>query len=371
MKYAALTLALVLAASPAFAQLPGGLGRRIGQAQDAKKKADDLHVSDKEEREIGEAVSEMLRRDYGVMQNREVTKYVSLVGTVLAQASTRPNLDWQFIVLDTDGINAFASPGGIVHITKGALGLIDSEAELAGVLGHEIAHISEKHTAKSIEKGARAGFVIDAAPGTKAWVDQVAQGVYVNIVQKGFDRGDEEEADSKGIALANKVGYNPAGLGTFLTSLSNRNAERKSDEGRNGLFASHPETKGRIDKLTRQIKSDKLTATATAASRYTSTIDWQAKPLSEIAALVAGSRGLAGDEGAAKPAEPAPKKGLGGLGGKLGLSTGKSSQSTQASASAGNRAVDPDRMLKGGGNPQRVTVTLTPAEIAAFKKGIA
>ena len=77
---------------------------------------------------------------------------MTLVGTVLAQASTRPDLNWEFIVLDTDGVNAFASPGGLVHITSGALGLIKSEAELAGVLGHEIAHITKKHTSTRIQK---------------------------------------------------------------------------------------------------------------------------------------------------------------------------------------------------------------------------
>ena len=81
-----------------------------------------------------------------------MTKYVSLVGNVLAKASSRPDLKWEFIVLDTDGVNAFAAPGGLVHITKGALGLIKSEAELAGVLGHEIAHITKKHTVNAIKK---------------------------------------------------------------------------------------------------------------------------------------------------------------------------------------------------------------------------
>ena len=81
-----------------------------------------------------------------------LTKYVSLVGNVLAKASSRPDLKWEFIVLDTDGVNAFAAPGGLVHITKGALGLIKTESELAGVLGHEIAHITKKHTVNSIKR---------------------------------------------------------------------------------------------------------------------------------------------------------------------------------------------------------------------------
>ncbi len=90
---------------------------------------------------------------FGVYQDPSVTKYVTLVGAVLAQASTRPNLDWQFVVLDTDGVNAFAAPGGFIHITKGLLGLMKNEAELAGVLAHEITHVTEKHTVNAIMKG--------------------------------------------------------------------------------------------------------------------------------------------------------------------------------------------------------------------------
>ena len=93
-----------------------------------------------------------MRSEFGVVQDAALTKYVSLVGNVLAKASSRPDLKWEFIVLDTDGVNAFAAPGGLVHITKGALGLIKTESELAGVLGHEIAHITKKHTVNSIKR---------------------------------------------------------------------------------------------------------------------------------------------------------------------------------------------------------------------------
>ena len=81
-----------------------------------------------------------------------VHKYVTLVGTILAEQTTRPKLPWTFIVLDTDGVNAFAAPGGFVHITRGALALIKNEAELAGVLGHEMAHVAQKHTVNAIRK---------------------------------------------------------------------------------------------------------------------------------------------------------------------------------------------------------------------------
>ena len=136
MKRIAGVIAMLALSSPAYAQL-GGLSGVLKKAQDAKQQLDELVVSEAEERQIGEDVSTKIRERFGVVQDPAIHKYVSLVGMALAQQSDRPQLAWTFIVLDTDGVNAFASPGGFVHVTRGALGLVANEAELAGVLGHE------------------------------------------------------------------------------------------------------------------------------------------------------------------------------------------------------------------------------------------
>ena len=378
MKIAVFTLALVMSAAPAYAQI-GGIGSKIRKANEAKgkvQKISDLHISDADERKIGEKVSDLVRVEYGVFQDKAVTKYVTLVGMTLARASSRPDLKWEFIVLDTDGVNAFASPGGFVHITRGALGFIKSEAELAGVLGHEIAHITGKHTVNAIKKSNAVQLTSDMVPGSNELIGELAEAAYANIVEKGFDRGDEENADQVGIRLANTLSYSPSGLGTFLTKLAERNKDQENE--RNGLFASHPETQGRIDRLNRLIKSEKLTGTAQVQARYAAAIKFDAKPLTEITAVAAGTRGVTGgggkSDGKAAPAENAeekPKKRGFGLG-ALSLSKGKQAESTQASASAGNRAVGKDRAARGGPNPSKVTIpALTPAELEAFKKGIA
>lgn len=367
MKTFLMGVAVVVMANPAYAQL-GKIMKGVDTAQQIKE----LKISEKDERAMGEAVSDRVRLEFGVLQDKEVTKYVTLVGTVMSQASSRPDLAWEFIVLDTDGVNAFASPGGIVHITRGALGLIKSEAELAGVLAHEISHVTKKHTVNAIQKNKGFKMASDAAPGSGAYVGALANAAYDNIVEKGFDRGDEEDADQEGVRLANKVGYNPAGLGSFLEKL---NARNKGVLTRNALFASHPETEGRITKLAQQIKSEKLAATAMVESRYASAIKFDAKPITEISTVAAGAKGLAEGSGStAKPeekkTEEAPKKKGFGLG-SLGLSKSKQAESTQASASAGNRAVGVDREAKGGSNPAKVSVTVTPAEVDVFRKGIA
>ena len=368
MKHAAFALAILIAASPAYAQL-GGIGKRLGQAKEARDKVADLNISDKDERKLGEEVSALVRKEFGVVQDAAVTKYVTLVGAVLAQASTRSELKWEFIVLDTDGVNAFAAPGGIVHITRGALGLIKSEAELAGVLAHEVAHITKKHTVNAIKKNKSFSLAADVAPGSNQYISALAGAAYENIVEKGFDRGDEEDADQEGIRLANKAGYAPNGLAAFLTKLSDRN---KAEPERNALFASHPETQGRIEKIGKQSKAEKLIAAAIVQPRYASAIKYEAKPLAEVSTVVAGTKGVAGGDTKKedKPAEGDKKKKGFGLN-PLKLSSGKQAESTQASSSAGGRAVgSPDRHAKGGDNPSKVSVNISAAEIEAFRKGI-
>ena len=151
MKLSIIIIAILAVSTPAFAQL-GGIGRRVQQAQERKQQFDDMNITEEEEVKLGGDVSVKIRQRFGVVQDAAVHKYVTLVGTMLTEQTTRPKLPWTFIVLDTDGVNAFAAPGGFVHITRGALALIKSEAELAGVIGHEIAHVAQKHTVNAIRK---------------------------------------------------------------------------------------------------------------------------------------------------------------------------------------------------------------------------
>jgi predicted Zn-dependent protease len=382
----------VCSAGSAHAQF-GSLGDRIKQAQEAQdklnKKVGDVRISDADERKLGEDVSAKLREDFGVYQDKELTKYVSLVGKVLTQGSSRPYLDWQFIVLDTDGVNAFASPGGIIHVTRGLLGLAKNEAELAGVLGHEITHVTAKHTIRAIQKNKLVSLTAQEVGGSgglsESVISMLAGAAYKTIISNAFDRDDEVEADRVGIALANKAGYSPHGLSDVLTRLQDRNKQQSEP---NGLFASHPLMKDRITNIASAITEGRLGAAATVEARYVKHITFTAKPLADIP-VIEGTRGLTGGESKPKdskdsaqkdtqskdqkPAEqPAEPKKKGGLLGRIGLSTGGQSQNTQTVASAGARGLgQPDRDAKGGANPARVAIIINPAELAEFKKGIA
>lgn len=367
---AVVAMCALMAAVPASAQLPGRLSQALGKADDAAAKAqklkalyDSLVFTDAEEHQLGQQVSDQLRVRYGVVQDNAVHKYVTLVGTVLAQASSRPNLPWKFIVLDTDGVNAYAAPGGFIHITRGALSLLQSESELADVLGHEISHVTEKHTIKAIQQGK---LVSLTAEMTRSQVmSSVADKSYQILFEGAYDRGQELDADEKGVVLANKAGYAPGGLGAFLGRLAERN---KDNPDRNGLFASHPATKERIEKLAKQITTQKLSSTAIVAGRYKASITYTPVPVTQIAQITPGASGLAGSSGSTKAGDTkagGSKLGLGGLG-----ALGGEKKSSSTVASAGARGGVPDRDAKGGSNPAIVAVTVTAAEVTEFKKGI-
>ena len=377
MKHAVVTILLLCAASPVHAQLPSGLSKRIGQAQEAQaklKKLSEIHFTGKEERQIGENISAQLVERFGVYQDQAVTKYVTLVGTVLAQSSSRPVLAWQFIVLDTDGVNAYAAPGGFIHVTRGALGLMKTEAELAGVLGHEIAHVTERHTVGAIQKAKGielTGNEVGGSGLTAEGLKKVSMVGYDVLFENKFDRGDEMESDKIGTQLASKVRYAPDGMIGFLTKLADRNKDQKEP---NGLFATHPQLKDRITAMEKIIRDQKLTSTATVAPRYASTITFDAKPAGAIAMDIAGVKGAAGDSGSKTNGEPAKEKSSGGklsgLSGLAKVTSGSQQKSSQTVASAGSRGAGPDRHAVGGSNKNRVRITLTPADIAAFVKGI-
>ena len=112
-------------------------------------------LSEAEELAIGQQADAEIRREMGVYADQELQRYVSDIGMRMAQLSHRPNLPWSFTVLDNPAINAFAVPGGYVYITRGILAYLGDEAELAGVLGHEIGHITARHAAQHLASGHR------------------------------------------------------------------------------------------------------------------------------------------------------------------------------------------------------------------------
>ena len=285
-------------------------------------------------------------------------------------------------MLDTDGVNAFAAPGGFVHITRGALGLIKNEAELAAVLGHEIGHVAHEHTVNAIRKANAVELATDAAlPDRGPFLDRFADLAYDRVLEGKFDRDDELDADNFSVGIARVLTYAPGMLADFLVRLAERNTDSPD---RNGLFASHPETTERIDKIREMAGS---TAGSIVQARYGSNIEYEAAAITTIAIVTEGSTGLTGsssdgkddqakdddkddkDDEDDKDGEKEPPKRRFGLG-ALRRAVTREPESTQVSASGGSRGVGPDRLAEGGDNPSLVTITVTQAEVAAFKEDI-
>jgi beta-barrel assembly-enhancing protease len=207
--------------------------------------------SEEDEIEIGKEIAARLLGGYPLVKNDEQQKYINKVGRWITLNSERPNLPWRFGLLDTDGINAFAAPGGYIFITKGLYQLFNDESELAAVLAHEIAHVLHQHHIQIL----RQGMFVDQ--GSK-WFSKSMQssehaGMAKNIVgngaeifARGLDKSAEFEADRDGVILATRAGYDPYSLAEVLQKLAFRSHQ---DSQVALLFKTHPHPNDRLSEL--------------------------------------------------------------------------------------------------------------------------
>lgn len=204
-----------------------------------------------EEIEIGRGVTETLLGARPLLDDAELQNYVNQVGLWVARQSERPDLPWHFGVNDSDHINAFAAPGGYVIVTRGMMRQLRNEAELAGVLGHEVAHVVQKHHLKALRKSAvvdllGAGVAAAAADSRHAEMVQKLVGPTKTLYARGLDKADEFEADRMGVVLAARAGYDPYSLPAVLTTLA---AASDKDPYLALLFKTHPAPETRIEHL--------------------------------------------------------------------------------------------------------------------------
>lgn len=220
-------------------------------------------ITETEEYYIGRGVAARVLSQYDLYNHSETIWYVNHIGKTLAINSARPYTygGYHFAVLDTDEINAFACPGGIIFITRGMLNLVQNEDELAAVLTHEIGHVTQKHGLKAISKarwtqvvttlgmeaareytGAQLDSLVNLFEGT---IDDVFQ----TLVVRGYGRADEYEADKLGIACLEASGYDPIEFQNLLEILK---AAQSPESG--GIFSTHPNLTDRIAKAKMDLK---------------------------------------------------------------------------------------------------------------------
>lgn len=249
----------------------------IGKIQNLVTHAGQLReVDEKKEVEIGSGVASNLLGAAPLVPDANMQKYVNLVGRWIAQQSERPNLEWHFGVLESNDVNAFATPGGYVFITKGLLLKMRSEAELAGVLAHEIGHVLKKHHLKAIQKNAQVGLFADAlsiaAQSSKSSeaLNRIV-GVGTELYARGLDKEDEFEADRIGVVLAARAGYDPYGLPLVLETLANLNPQ---DSSLALMFKTHPAPTARLDALGKEMPLlDKYATQPELAARFIKTLE--------------------------------------------------------------------------------------------------
>jgi predicted Zn-dependent protease len=204
-----------------------------------------------EEIEIGDGVAETLLGARPLLDDPELQRYVNAVGMWVAQQSERPGLPWHFGVNDSDHINAFAAPGGYIIVTKGMMKQLRNEAELAGVLGHEVAHVTQKHHLKALRKAAlinllSASAAAATAESRHAELVQKLSGPTKELYARGLDKADEFEADRMGVVLSARAGYDPYGLPAVLTTLASADPK---DNFLTLLTKTHPLPQVRLDTL--------------------------------------------------------------------------------------------------------------------------
>lgn len=251
-----IALALLIVATTAQAQF-GDILKRIDPSQ-VKKTAKVAReatrdFTEAEETDIGRVVAARILKTYPLADDDKLQKYVTLVGNTVAAYSARPTLEWHFAVVSSDVVNAISAPGGFVFITTGALKQMHSEAELASVFGHEIAHVTQKHILKEIKRANVMSAGVDLAQSTNAgaqWLNddyasKIGQIAIDKLFKTGLSRADETEADRIGVQLADAAGYRAAEFITFLDTL--KKLERTS--AMKQLMATHPSPESRESAL--------------------------------------------------------------------------------------------------------------------------
>ena len=253
--YLLVALALLLAPA-ARAQFDfGNLSSALDKAKSIGKMAKGAAgIGPEEEKVIGESVAiEIVGKYGGLVKSPAILERVNLVGRAVARYSNRPELNWRFCVLNSDSVNAFSAPDGYVFITRGLYNLAKNDDVLAGILGHEITHITERHALKIVARGDFLSGATSLAAQTNsnvrqadeqlkqfdAGVDKITQ----TLFERGFDPQTEYAADQGGRSLAAVTGYAPGGLRAMLPRLQQRGGNATQ------VFSTHPPLKDRIHRL--------------------------------------------------------------------------------------------------------------------------
>jgi predicted Zn-dependent protease len=208
-------------------------------------------MSESQEIAIGRDADRQLKQEMGLYNEPELQRYISDLGQRMAKISERPTLPWQFAVIDQPAVNAFAIPGGFIYVTRGILPFLDNEAELAGVIGHEIGHVTARHPAQQYTRQIGGAIGLTAlgifVPAARPFGDVAATGLGVLFLKYGRD--DERQADALGARYASTIGYDPSGVPAFLSTLGRLDEAAGDRKGVPNFLSTHPDPLSRVEEI--------------------------------------------------------------------------------------------------------------------------
>jgi predicted Zn-dependent protease len=207
-------------------------------------------LSDKQEVALGGQINDEILKQVELYDDPEINNYVKQIGARLVPQSDRPNLPFTFQVVNDDSINAFATAGGYVYVNTGLLKAAETEAEVAGVMAHEIAHITNKHALKQMRQRIIAGGLADAAGVDNNVLVAVGVEVGLNLPRS---RRDEYEADQNGLENLIRSGYAPSGMIAFFQKLLNAGGGSMPT-----FLTTHPHTEDRIANLEQMLQQAQI-----------------------------------------------------------------------------------------------------------------
>ena len=212
-------------------------------------------ISQQQEVDLGASTAAQVSAELPLLRDEAVVRYISALGTQLTQVTDTRDLTWHFTVVDSKEVNAFALPGGWIYVNRGLIERASSMSELAGVMAHEIGHVTRRHSVEQMQQaqGADAGVVLlcTLTKVCESEAGQAAVGVGGSALFAKFSRSDEAEADAEAVATTVKAGISPYGIPSMFRVLL---AERRTNPGAlDAFFASHPLEEDRIAHTEAQI----------------------------------------------------------------------------------------------------------------------
>jgi predicted Zn-dependent protease len=258
--FAALSMVLALPAGAQFGNIMNKAKQKLNEAQQkakpvtdrAQKAAETFQPwTAAEEQEIGSAGAAKMIAVFGIVDDAALTKYVNLVGQTVAQFASR-QLPWKFGVLDSEIVGAYALPGGYIFITRAALSGMTDEAQLAGALGHEIAHCAERHLEREIRGKKTSAWAMEegAAAGKTSDLAAIKADAFVkDLFNTSLSRDKEDGADEMGTRMATSAGYRAAGLLQVLLAMRDASQKPENRQRFGQLLSTHPSFDSRVAHL--------------------------------------------------------------------------------------------------------------------------